>query len=51
MNLSDEDIAGFVELWKKETGKAITPEQSRWYASNLLSLLQTVLESQHEEPP
>ena len=53
MRLTDTDINGFVDLWKKETGKTISRDQAQDYAQNLLGLVQIVIDPARtkEEPP
>jgi hypothetical protein len=39
MQLDDEDIREFIAAWEKDFGEAISPEDARSSASQLLELL------------
>ncbi len=54
MNLTDTDIGSFKEAWLQATGKQITDDQARTYATKLIALVQFAIDPSipdHEEPP
>lgn len=38
MPLTDKDIAEFADIWEREFGERLTPDQARIEANNLLEL-------------
>ena len=49
IDLTPEDVAEFRTLFRSETGRAITDEEARAYAENLIRLVAFVLRD--ELPP
>jgi len=45
MQLSDNDIQEFLELWQQEFGESISFAEARHYASHLLELYRIIAES------
>ncbi len=50
-NLSDQSVAEFRELYRKETGKEITDAQAREYAERVLRLVRIVTSIRLRQPP
>ena len=46
IDLTDDAVAEFRALFRRETGKDITHEQAREYATNLVRLVAFVLEGE-----
>lgn len=44
MQLTQQDIAEFKILWKKETGKDITDAEAEQYAQDIIGLVRIVAE-------
>ncbi len=42
MQLSDDDIQEFIEIWKKEFGETISVDDARRHATQLLTLFRSV---------
>lgn len=44
MQLSDDDLREFCEIWKQEFGEELTPAEARHHASQLLELYMLLAE-------
>lgn len=44
IDLTDKDVSEFRAIYRKETGRDITMEEAREYASNLIRLVAMVLD-------
>lgn len=43
VDLTDKDVREFQSLFRRETGRAITPDEARRYATSLIELVTLVL--------
>lgn len=51
IDLPDQHVAEFRELFRKETGKELTDDEARAYAWSLVRLVGMVAEARRAPPP